>query len=300
MDDMRYQAGQRMDNMHDQADQMRDQRQRMMNRAGYQMEEWQSRARYEGRRRGQQMVRNLEDNPLTYGALALAAGAALALLLPQTHTENRAFGEMRDEVMDRGQEVFETAKDHAQQVVEEVRPELEQKARQIVSDVKETGKQAVQDAANELRPVVDKAVSAGKEEARSAAQDVGIDPDKLTTSKSGSGSSSSGSSSMSSGSSMGSGSTSGTAKSGDTSTSNMSQGKGMVINRDTLRGQWNQIKGNVKSKWGQLTDDDLTRVEGDYDKLLGVIQTRYGYGRERAERELNDFLSSQSHSSQKA
>ena len=252
-----------------QAQQVGQQTQSNMYRAGNQMDEWQNRARYEGQRRGQQVMRNLEDNPLTYGALALAAGAALALLLPQTRTENRAFGEMRDQVMEKGQEVMETAKSHAQQVVAEVRPELEEKARQIVSDAKEIGKEVAKDAASELRPVVDKVVEKGKEEARNAAQDVGVNPDKLSNASS----------------NNPSGNQTGAATLADKS-------KTPVINRDTLRGQWNQIKGEVKSKWGQLTDDELTRTEGDYEKLVGAIQTKYGYTRGRVEQELNDYFNS--------
>lgn len=252
VDDMRYQRERLADRGQQMGERMMDRGQRTLNRAGYQMEEWQARARYEGQRRGQQVVRNLEDNPLTYGALALAAGAALALLLPQTRTENRYFGEVRDEIMERGQEVMETAKSRAQQVAQEIRPELEEKARQIVSDAKEIGKEVAKDAVNELRPVVDKAVTRGKEEAVNAAQEAGIDPSKLT------------------------------GKSGNVP----------ALNRDTLAGQWKQVKGDVKSKWGQLTDDELTRVEGDYEKLVGAIQTRYGYTRERVEREVNDWFNS--------
>jgi uncharacterized protein YjbJ (UPF0337 family)/vacuolar-type H+-ATPase subunit H len=229
-------------------------------------------------------MRNLEDNPLTYGALALAAGAALALLLPQTRTENRYFGEMRDQVMEKGEEVMETAKSRAQEVVSEVRPELEEKARQIVSDAKEIGKEVAKDAAAELRPVVDKAVAKGKEEARNVAQEAGINPDKLTSGSSSTGSSSTGSSSTGS-SNIGSSST-------GSSNIGQAQSKTPVINRDTLRGQWSQIKGEIKSKWGQLTDDELTRVEGDYEKLVGAIQTRYGYERGRTEQEINEFFKS--------
>jgi uncharacterized protein YjbJ (UPF0337 family)/gas vesicle protein len=257
--EVKERIGGAVDDVRQQAGQMGGQTQRSMVRAGNQMDEWQHRARYEGQRRGQQVMRNLEDNPLTYGALALAAGAALALLLPQTRTENRYFGEVRDQVMEKGQEVMQTAKSHAQEVVSEIRPELEEKARQIVSDAKEMGKEVAKDAAAELRPVVDKAVSKGKEEARNAAQEVGVNPDKLTSASSSTG---------------------------------QAQGKTPVINRDTLRGQWSQLKGEAKSKWGQLTDDDLTRVEGDYEKLIGAIQTRYGYERGRTEQEINEFFNS--------
>jgi uncharacterized protein YjbJ (UPF0337 family) len=241
--------GEMRDDMSNQASRMGEQGQQRMMGANERMQRMERRAMYEGRRRGQQVMRNLEDNPLTYGALALAAGAALAMLLPQTRTENRYFGEMRDEVMDKGQEAFEAAKSHAQEVVAEMRPELEQKAREIVSEATELGKEVVKDAKEEMRPIVDKAVAKGKEEARSAAKDVGVDPDKLTGSK-------------------------------------------PALNRDTMAGQWKQIRGDVKSKWGQLTDDDLTRIEGDYEKLAGSIQTRYGHTREQVEREINDFFNS--------
>lgn len=48
------------------------------------------------------------------------------------------------------------------------------------------------------------------------------------------------------------------------------------MNREQIKGNWNQVKGAVKQKWGQLTDDDLTEVAGDYDRLVGKIQERTG------------------------
>jgi uncharacterized protein YjbJ (UPF0337 family)/gas vesicle protein len=284
-DDMRNRMGGAVGNVRHQAGEFGDQAQFGMQKAGYRMEEWQQRARYEGQRRGEQMVRNLEDNPLIYGAVALAAGAALALFLPSTRTESRVFGEARDQIMDRGREVMETAKSRAQEVVSEVRPELEEKARQLVSEVKEAGKEVAQGAAEELRPVMDKAVAKTKEEAKNVAQEAGINTEKLTGSSSQSGQSSSGAS-------MGT-ATTGRSSMGGSSTATMptsvSNNK-VVVNRDTLRGQWTQLKGEVKSKWGQLTDDELTRVEGDMDKLIGALQSRYGYARGRAEQEVNDFF----------
>ena len=62
------------------------------------------------------------------------------------------------------------------------------------------------------------------------------------------------------------------------------------MNRDTLKGQWKQVQGDIKKQWGKLTDDELTQIEGNFDKLVGRIQERYGYQREQAERELNSFL----------
>lgn len=62
------------------------------------------------------------------------------------------------------------------------------------------------------------------------------------------------------------------------------------MNTDILTGKWKQAKGEVKKQWGKLTDDDLTMIEGQQDKLIGLLQERYGYAKEQAEREVNDFL----------
>ena len=64
------------------------------------------------------------------------------------------------------------------------------------------------------------------------------------------------------------------------------------MNEDVLRGKWNQLKGEIKSQWGKLTDDDLDRIEGDTQKLIGRIQERYGYARDQAKREVDDYLKS--------
>lgn len=52
------------------------------------------------------------------------------------------------------------------------------------------------------------------------------------------------------------------------------------MNEQTLQGHWNEIKGGVKKKWGQITDDDIRTVQGDVDRLIGVIQRKTGEGRE--------------------
>ena len=62
------------------------------------------------------------------------------------------------------------------------------------------------------------------------------------------------------------------------------------MNEDILKGKWRQIKGEVKSRWGKLTDDDMDRVEGDAEKLIGKVQERYGYQRDEAKREVDDFV----------
>jgi uncharacterized protein YjbJ (UPF0337 family) len=48
------------------------------------------------------------------------------------------------------------------------------------------------------------------------------------------------------------------------------------MNQDQIKGKWNQLKGEIKTKWAKMTDDDLLEVEGDIDKLAGTIQERTG------------------------
>jgi uncharacterized protein YjbJ (UPF0337 family) len=62
------------------------------------------------------------------------------------------------------------------------------------------------------------------------------------------------------------------------------------MNWDTLKGNWKQVTGKLKSKWGKLTDDDWTNIAGKRDVLLGKIQERYGYQKDRAEKEVDDFI----------
>lgn len=64
------------------------------------------------------------------------------------------------------------------------------------------------------------------------------------------------------------------------------------MNSDILKGKWKQFKGEIKENWGKLTDDDLDRIEGEYDQLVGRIQERYGYSREEAEREVDEYFES--------
>lgn len=62
------------------------------------------------------------------------------------------------------------------------------------------------------------------------------------------------------------------------------------MNSDIFKGKWKQMQGSAKSKWGDLTDDDLQKMEGDRDKMVGVIQEKYGKTREEAESEVDDFM----------
>jgi len=62
------------------------------------------------------------------------------------------------------------------------------------------------------------------------------------------------------------------------------------MNKDTVQGQWHQVKGEIKRQWGRLTDDDLDQIGGEVEKLVGKIQERYGYERDRAQREFDEFV----------
>ena len=64
------------------------------------------------------------------------------------------------------------------------------------------------------------------------------------------------------------------------------------MNQQTLEGNWNDIKGKIRSHWGQLSDDDLSHVHGEMDKLVGTIQRKTGEGREAIEKYLNELSGS--------
>jgi len=64
------------------------------------------------------------------------------------------------------------------------------------------------------------------------------------------------------------------------------------MNRNILEGNWKQIRGTIREKWGELTDDELDQIAGKRDRLAGVLQERYGYTQMEAERQIDDFLES--------
>ena len=64
----------------------------------------------------------------------------------------------------------------------------------------------------------------------------------------------------------------------------------VTFNRDVLTGNWTQLRGKVKQTWGKLTDNDLERISGRFEELVGLVQERYGYARDKAEREVTHFI----------
>lgn len=62
------------------------------------------------------------------------------------------------------------------------------------------------------------------------------------------------------------------------------------MNWDQVQAKWKQMKGKVRENWGKLTDDDLEYIAGKRDQLVGRLQERYGWEREAAEKEVDDYL----------
>jgi uncharacterized protein YjbJ (UPF0337 family) len=61
------------------------------------------------------------------------------------------------------------------------------------------------------------------------------------------------------------------------------------MNWDVIQGQWKQMKGKVKEQWGKLTNDDLDVIDGKKDQLVGTLQKRYGYAKDQAQKEVEEF-----------
>ena len=62
------------------------------------------------------------------------------------------------------------------------------------------------------------------------------------------------------------------------------------MNEDRIKGQWKQLAGKLKAKWGKLTDDDLRIAEGNSEYLAGRLQERYGYAKDEAEKNIDGWL----------
>ena len=73
-----------------------------------------------------------------------------------------------------------------------------------------------------------------------------------------------------------------------------------MVNQQTLQGNWNEIKGRLRERWGQLTDDDLREFNGDVDQLVGMIQRKTGESREQIEAQLETMMEKASRATQRA
>ena len=64
------------------------------------------------------------------------------------------------------------------------------------------------------------------------------------------------------------------------------------MNKDIISGKWSQLKGKAQAKWGDLTNDDFDVAEGNAEYLSGRLQERYGWAKDRAEKEVHEFSDS--------
>ena len=62
------------------------------------------------------------------------------------------------------------------------------------------------------------------------------------------------------------------------------------MNWDQIKGRWKDFKGQIRQRWGKLTDDDLERIKGHRESLKGKLQERYGYEKDKAEQEIDGWL----------
>jgi uncharacterized protein YjbJ (UPF0337 family) len=58
---------------------------------------------------------------------------------------------------------------------------------------------------------------------------------------------------------------------------------------DQVAGKWKQLTGDIRTRWGDLTDDELEMAAGQRDKFAGLIQERYGRTKEEANREIDEW-----------
>ena len=69
------------------------------------------------------------------------------------------------------------------------------------------------------------------------------------------------------------------------------------MNWDRVEGNWKQLTGKVKEKWGKLTDDDLAQINGSREQLEGKLQARYGYAKDQVKKDVDDWLGRQARDS---
>lgn len=62
------------------------------------------------------------------------------------------------------------------------------------------------------------------------------------------------------------------------------------MNEDIIKGKWHELKGKAKQKWSKLTDDDLGRIQGSAEELTGLLQQKYGYAKDIAKKQIEEFI----------
>ena len=68
-----------------------------------------------------------------------------------------------------------------------------------------------------------------------------------------------------------------------------------MLNEETIKGKWNEIKGEIRTQWGNMTEDELEKSSGNMTSIVGLIQQRYGAKKEEVSEKLNTILAKFSH-----
>lgn len=58
---------------------------------------------------------------------------------------------------------------------------------------------------------------------------------------------------------------------------------------NTLKGNWDAVKGKIKEQWGNLSDDDIREIDGKKDKLIGKLEQKYGHTKDQAQKMVEEF-----------
>lgn len=61
------------------------------------------------------------------------------------------------------------------------------------------------------------------------------------------------------------------------------------MNWDTVEGTWKEMKGKAKATWGEITDDEWSKIQGRREEMVGLIQKKYGHSRDAAEKAVDDW-----------
>lgn len=64
----------------------------------------------------------------------------------------------------------------------------------------------------------------------------------------------------------------------------------LFMNKDIIQGNWKEVKGKLKQQWGNLTDDEIAKMNGTRQELQGLLQKKYGYQKDKVEQEIDNFL----------
>ncbi len=62
------------------------------------------------------------------------------------------------------------------------------------------------------------------------------------------------------------------------------------MNEDIIKGKWKELQGRIQEQWGEITDDEFDKTEGQKDRLLGLLQSKYGYSKEKSEAAFKELL----------